>query len=100
MNNSFRLEPKYVNICLHGIYEGGLDFIYCCEKLGLSYYNYDRHKARELITSYINLYLPIEENSHPLLISPYPALRQLVDYLQQESKGIKIQLYNEQPSLF
>lgn len=85
------------NYYLYCIYEHG-EFHHSCRKLEIKIE--DRVKARELMTQFINKYCKAEDNKHPLLTLHPQLTRQLIDLLQQDSKGGKINLYAEAPSVF
>lgn len=85
------------NLYLYNIYEHG-EFKHSCFKLGLKIN--DRSSAREVITQYINKNCKIEDNKHPLLsLNPMQA-RELSTLLDNNSKGIKTDLYSDGPSIF
>jgi hypothetical protein len=86
------------NYYLYCIYEHG-ELYHACRKLELKIK--DRATARDLITSYINKFVRIEDNKHPLLnLNPHQT-RELIELLDLESKGIKTILStNDGPSLW
>jgi hypothetical protein len=93
------IKPEQLNEVLYGLYESGLELNYCVLLLDLNK-NYTREKAREVITSYINKFLTWNERVHPLLTMSYLHARQILDLLQQDSKGVKINIFSDGPSIF
>lgn len=90
---------EHTNFTLRCLYEGGIDFDNVCSLLELNK-SYSRNKARELITNYINKFCKEEDNKHPLLnLSPHQT-RELVDLLQQDSKGVKINIFTDGSSIW
>jgi hypothetical protein len=86
------------NQYIYNIYEHG-ECHHSFRKLEINN-SYDRIRAREVITQFINKYCKIEDNKHPILSLPPQLTRQLVELLQQDSKGSKVNLYPEPPSVF
>jgi hypothetical protein len=86
------------NEYIYNIYEHG-ECHHSFRKLEINN-SYSRTQAREIISQFINKYCTIKDNRHPVLELPPQLTRQLVELLQQDSKGEKVKLYPDPPSLF
>lgn len=86
------------NEYIYFLYEGGANFQSLCKLLELNL-SYNRNKARDLITSYINNFCKTEDNKHPLLNLPPHQTRELIDLLQQDSKCAKVSIFPDGPSV-
>jgi len=90
---------EHTNLFIWYLYEGYAEYKSVCNVLELNN-SYTRERARELITSYINKFCKTEDNKHPLLnLTPHQT-RELVDLLQQDSKGVKINIFTDGPSIW
>jgi hypothetical protein len=88
---------EHTNYYLYCIYEHG-EFVQSCRKLELKIE--DRIKAREIISAYINRYCKVQDNKHPIFSLTPLQSRELIELLQQDSKGIKTNLFGDGPSVF
>lgn len=95
------------NQLIYNLYESGLPMNAACEIFSLSL-SYTRQKARDVITKYINKNFGSFENIttpgakaiHPILQLHPLRTRELIELLQQDSKGKDINQYPEPPSVF
>lgn len=81
------------------IYEGGISMYAACLILELNI-DYERNKAREIIRQFLEKFPQKENRKHPILNFSPQLTRQLVEYLQSNSKGISINLFPDPPSVW
>jgi hypothetical protein len=87
------------NHYLYCLYEGGVDYETLCNILEIRH-TYDRQKARELIRGFVYKFCKEEDNKHPLLTLHPLQTRELIEMLQQDSKGSSINLFPDGPSVW
>jgi hypothetical protein len=90
---------EHTNFILQCLHEGGIDFNNACDLLELRK-TYTRTSARDLITSFINKFCKTEDNKHPLLNLHPLQTRELIELLQQDSSGVKANLFPDEPSVW
>ena len=83
---------------LYAMYEHG-EYHHSLRKLEINP-SIDRSRLRDIITHFINKHCKIEDNKHPIFSMHVLMLREVIEALQQESKGVKFKLGDDAPSVF